>query len=448
MAVSFLLIVFLIFFLIYNYINILKNDWINVFKLIIVLLTFFPIDTIGLITKIPYSTPGYINLSLVCYDILIVFVLSAVLHKKSNNRIDNKLLLIFFCFIITMTLIRFYVDGFDFLSNKILDNIIVPMLLAILIIKYLKYDEIKKIAKFLVFCILINSCVAIIEYFIGKSLFFHNYYIKTIPWYQNIYLSTKYGIRFRSSAFLGHPLINGTYYLIAITFLLYDNKVLNIKKIVLLFILLFAVFTTNSRAALLIAFISILFYSFKEKKYFMLFITTFIIILCVISIDFTQLYNSIFKRDLSGSSISVRYDALRIFFKFSFKDVLLGVGFNNSNTYLKKYGFAGNLEISYLIMILEFGLVTFIMWVCFICNLIGIKKSVKTNLTEKSLKMNILVLLIMFFTYNSIADPGTLNYLLFLIIAMYNIAKRNCAGLEDNYEYSMANKKFKSKVQI
>lgn len=445
MAMSLLLITILLFLLIYNYINIQKNNWINVFGLMIILLTFFPIEAIGIITGVAYDTPGCVNLSILCYDVLIVTILSILLQKKMNGKVSKNVIFNFFLLTISVIVIRLHVNGLDFLSNKMLDNYIVPILLSILAIGYLKYDDIQKIIKIFVFCILVNAFVACIEYFIGKSLFFHNYYINTITWYQGMYMSTKYGLMFRSSAFLGHPLVNGTYYLSAIIFLLYENEKKYIKKYILLAILLFATFTTNSRAAILVTIIAIVYYLIKEKKYFLLFLVVFISVLCIFSIDFTELYNSIFARDLSGGSMNVRYTALKTFFEFPIKDIILGIGFNKSNLYLKEYGFTGNLEISYLIMILDVGLLTFLLWISMICALIGRKKINKMNPIARCLKSNLIMLLGIFFTYNSIGDPGTLNYLLFFIIAIYHIAKYKCER-EDNNECIVAYRKNVSKI--
>lgn len=423
MVISFKLVLILIFFILYNFIFISHNKWYNVIGLMIILLTFAPADAVGIVSNISYNTSGYLNVSLLCYDVLIAFFISLIFKRKPINHIDKRVYLSFVVFFLVMFIIRICANGIGFLSNKIFDNFLTPILFAIIVIRYLTIEDVKKILNLFLICVMINSILATFEYFYGKSLFFHNYYIENISWYQNIYNSTVYGIKFRSTSFLGHPLINATYYLSATLLLLYNDKIHFIKKFILLLILLFAIFSTNSRAALLITIISISYYLFKNKKYILLFILMSIGLILFFSIDMSEIYSSVFARDSSGSSMNVRFEAIKKFLKLPYTSILFGVGFNNSSAYLRNFGFQTNLEISYFIIILENGIFVFTLWLIMLMTLFGKKYRGKSNKLITTLKSVIIMLLMIFATYNSIADPGTLNYLLFGFIALYNVVK-------------------------
>ena len=169
MVISFKLVLILVFFILYNFIFISHNKWYNVIGLMIILLTFAPADAVGIVSNIFYNTSGYLNVSLLCYDVLIAFFISLIFKRKPINHIDKRVYLSFVVFFLVMFIIRICANGIGFLSNKIFDNFLTPILFAIIVIRYLTIEDVKKILNLFLICVMINSILATFEYFYGKS---------------------------------------------------------------------------------------------------------------------------------------------------------------------------------------------------------------------------------------------------------------------------------------
>ena len=236
-----------------------------IFSICIILLTFVSKEENGIISGVPYDTGGVINPSIVGYDVLIILILSLALRHGKIKSLGVFWRRAVICTWLTIT-IRFVIDGFGVLSNKVFDSYLMPMAYALLMIRYLDKEKAIKVVKVLYVCVLINAAVGGCEYFLGRSLLFHEYYMKAVGWYPNTYLAQKYGVSFRCTAFLGHPLTNGMYYLMGVVYLFNNEKKWNLFKIVQFAVLGFAIFATNSRGALLILSIYILFYLISNKK--------------------------------------------------------------------------------------------------------------------------------------------------------------------------------------
>ena len=230
-----------------------------IFSICIILLTFVSKEENGIISGVPYDTGGVINLSIVGYDVLIILILSLALRYGKIKSLGEFWRRAVICTWLTIS-IRFVIDGFGVLSNKVFDNYLLPMAYVLLMIRYLDKEKAIKVVKVLYVCVLINAAVGSCEYFLGQSLLFHEYYMKSVGWYPNTYLAQQYGVSFRCTAFLGHPLTNGMYYLMGMVYLFNNEKKWNLFKIAQFAVLGFAIFATNSRGALLILSIYILFY--------------------------------------------------------------------------------------------------------------------------------------------------------------------------------------------
>ena len=265
MAISIQLGVVLFLLLIINMCFMSLEKYDVVFSVFIILLTFISKEENGIISGVPYDTGGMINLSIVGYDILIILMLSIALRHGKIKILGVFWIRAIVCTLIAV-IIRFVIDGFGVFSNKVFDNYLLPMACAMLMIHYLNKEQAIRIVKVLYACILINAVVGSCEYFIGKSLLFHEYYMNSVGWYPNTYLAQKYGIPFRCTAFLGHPLTNGMYYLIGEVYLFNNNKKWNAFKMIQFVIIGFAIFATNSRGALLVLSIYILIYLISNKK--------------------------------------------------------------------------------------------------------------------------------------------------------------------------------------
>ena len=238
-----------------------------------IILLFVPAEAIGLFSGSSYNTSGIINVSLVGYSVIISFIIYLLVYRASFPRkIFNEMVFVLvalFCIFI----LRFIVDGANAFSNKILDNYLLPAFFAFLIILLLRKEEVPQVLRCVYYCVLINAIIADVEFFIGRSLFFHEYYLTNTTWYSNVYYSSAY-VSFRSTALSGHPLTGGIYYILALIYLLNHAKIK--KKIAFIcqcLFILFAIFTTNSRGVMLISLIYIVYYIIKCKKirYYLIF---------------------------------------------------------------------------------------------------------------------------------------------------------------------------------
>lgn len=425
MAISIQLLAVILFLFLYNiyFISIKKNE--AVFTLMFVLLLFIPSELVGIISGSPYSTPGIINLSLLGYDIIIALLLFLLLYRGkmtfsySNYKAITKVALGVF---VTLVL-RIIVDNSGFLSNKILDNYLLPIVFAVLLINYMPKERIAYLLKNIYIAIFINAIFACTEYLIGQSLFFHEYYMQTVGWYPNVYNATAYGVAFRCTSFLGHPLTNGMYFLMGVVYLLNNRTNRKTSKIVQIVILSCGILATNSRGALLVLAGYILYYLILNRKSIKFSMLVVVSVLIIMSSDMQNLYNILFFRDRAGSSLAVRVLVLQNIANISYINFLFGVGYNNAGSVFGAFVKGANAEISYLIILLENGIIGFCAWSF---SLISLYSKLMPKVLERlNIKNMINGMLFCFLTYgatsNSFGDPGTLIYLLCAILAFSRI---------------------------
>lgn len=449
MAISVQLVILLLLLIIINLYYMSKKKYDMVFFVFVILLTFISKEENGIISGVPYHTGGLINLSLVGYDVLIILLLSVLLKRCKIKSLGKFWIRAIAC-MVTVFVIRFVIDGINFFSNKIFDNYLLPMACAMMAIRYLDKEKAIKVVRLLYACILINAVVGSCEYFIGKSLLFHEYYMNSVGWYPSTYYAQQYGIPFRCTAFLGHPLTNGMYYLMGEVYLFNNNKKWSFFKLLEFIILGFAIFATNSRGALLILSIYILFYLVSNKKALKLCFLAGCGVAIATGLNFQSVYNDIFIRDATGSSIMVRVNVLLRFLNIPIHNIIMGMGYNHAGTIFSQYTGGANAEISYIILLMENGVVGFGLW------LLALKSIYDRNMcrTFSGIKYSGLVhgMLICFLLYaatsNSFADPGTLTYLLCFILALSRIGKNNVLEENVTYEYAMENKEINSELSV
>lgn len=420
-----------------------------IFSICIILLTFVSKEENGIISGVPYDTGGVINLSIVGYDVLIILILSLALRHgkiKSLGAFWRRAVIYTW---LTIT-IRFVIDGFGVLSNKVFDNYLLPMAYVLLMIRYLDKEKAIKVVKVLYVCVLINAAVGSCEYFLGRSLLFHEYYMKAVGWYPNTYLAQQYGVSFRCTAFLGHPLTNGMYYLMGMVYLFNNEKKWNWFKIAQFAVLGFAIFATNSRGALLILSIHILFYLISNKKALKLCFLAGMGVVITTGINLQEIYNNIFARDATGSSMMVRVKVLLNFFDIPIQNVVMGMGYNNVGTIFSKYTGGANAEISYIILLMENGIAGFISWFVALASIYNNKMCRMFNgIKYSGLIHGMLICFLMYAaTSNSFADPGTLTYLLCFILALSRIGKVDTFKENSIYGNGMESKEANSRLPV
>lgn len=420
-----------------------------IFSICIILLTFVSKEENGIISGVPYDTGGVINPSIVGYDVLIILILSLALRHGKIKSLGVFWRRAVICTWLTIT-IRFVIDGFGVISNKVFDSYLMPMAYALLMIRYLDKEKAIKVVKVLYVCVLINAAVGGCEYFLGRSLLFHEYYMKAVGWYPNTYLAQKYGVSFRCTAFLGHPLTNGMYYLMGVVYLFNNEKKWNLFKIVQFAVLGFAIFATNSRGALLILSIYILFYLISNKKALKLCFLAGMGVVITTRINLQEIYNNIFARDATGSSMMVRVKVLLNFFDIPIQNVIMGMGYNNAGTIFSKYTGGANAEISYIILLMENGIAGFISWFVALSSIYNNKMCRMFNgIKYSGLVHGMLICFLMYAaTSNSFADPGTLTYLLCFILALSRIGKVDTFKENSIYGNGMESKEANSRLSV
>lgn len=445
MSITIRLIIILIIFFTVSIYFISKKKYTELLCIAAFILLFFPVDALGIISGSNYNSPGRLNISLIGYFTLISFFTYLIINKGKITC--NKIYLLgVFGSLGVIFGIRIVFDGSDFLSNKLFDNYFLPSLLGLMVVSEKKKIDFYKLFDFIYGCIIINSIVAILEYFVCKSLFFHQYYLSNIPWYANVYDSTFYGIAFRSTALLGHPLTGGIYYSVALVYGLnkYSQK-RNIKSLLSIFLLVGAIITTNARSVMLFMIIYILYFLATNKKYKEIFLMILISCIILFCTDINALYTKWFARDLFGSSYMVRVNSLLKFSKIPFYSLLIGTGYNNAGGLLSSLGFTTNFEIAYFIILIENGLIGFITWVIYL--ILGYDyKNMKLNNRRKKLINNmIFAFLFISVFFNSFGDPGSLNYFLWLLLGSTHLIVKS---REVSYEHYMAYKKNDTKYSV
>lgn len=439
MAFSAILAVFLAASAVLNFWFVSRGKVVNAVIFLFAVILFIPPEAVGLISGSPYSTSGMVNVSMAGYDALILFFCLVVTRKLHIRTISLTALIVLGCCTVII-LMRLCVDGAGALSNKMVDNYLLPMLAAISMAKVLKPSEMPKLLKYIYVFILMNAAVACVELVIKQSLFFDSYYLNTVGWYKGTHNIYRTDLQFRGTALLGHPLVNGIYYVLGIVYLYNkiipkNNVRLMIFKGVQFALLLGGIISTNSRGALLIFAVYTVVFLYTNKKIGNLLLLFMCAVILIIALDFDKIYSMMFARDVSGDSAMVRFKALEVFTKMPLETLILGEGFNKVSAVLSQYDIAGNFEISYLIIMMEIGIIGFIFWVISAITMYN-PKMAKTvgDIKAKSMINGMLAcFLLLAATSNSIGDPGTLNFMFWAMLAFSRVlSKEEKSSLPDN----------------
>ena len=143
--------------------------------------------------------------------------------------------------------------------------------------------------------------------------------------------------------------------------------------------------------------------------------------------NFDNLYEQLFARDVTGSSYLVRVTALLNIIHIPFKTILLGNGYNSTQDVLKMIGINGNVEIAYLIILFENGVIGFIAWISSL--IIMYRRNMLDEIGDLRIKSiingMILCVLLCGFMSNLFGDPGTLNYIIYMLFAFSFVLRQN-----------------------
>lgn len=399
----------------------------------IIILMIISVETQGVFMGLYYSAPNAkINISLFAYSIIFSFIIEIFLNREKlfslKNKKENNFMIIIFFFIVAINILVQ-----KKISNKLIDSYMVPFMFYLLIKKFIsKYGYKKIINIFLGICCIL-SLYGIIELIVGKNIILHEYYSNNTPWYILTLGTVKYGLPYRITTFLGHPLVNASYFLVALVFAceMYFNER---KSRYLIMIILFCinVFSTFSRAAFLILVIYLVFLrnciGKREKNNILITMGMLVIITAIILANDSIISGLLQRFSREQGSLSVRMDSFKLLAQISMKDLFLGIGFNNAgNLRMALTGGLSNanFENGFIIQLIEMGVIAFIFYYGYVISIIY----QYFNNTKRNKKMDLIFLgsFLIFcmhcFTYNSIGDPNTLNNVFWLLLALISSNK-------------------------
>lgn len=105
----------------------------------------------------------------------------------------------------------------------------------------------------------------------------------------------------------------------------------------------------------------------------------------------------------------------------------MGNGYNSTQDVLKMIGINGNVEIAYLIILFENGVIGFIAWISSL--IIMYRRNMLDEIGDLRIKSiingMILCVLLCGFMSNLFGDPGTLNYIIYMLFAFSFVLRQN-----------------------
>ncbi len=385
--------------------------------LLFVVLCFFPAEAVGLLSGYYYSAAsGMVNISLAGYTAVIMFCHILVFSAKYGLHFDEQNTMSAIAFFTVLLITRFLADGFEgLLSNKLFENYLMPLLVFFVITCLPRIDH-GKVLRMLLAFLVVDALIACFEYIVSSNLFYHDYFMANNAWYQQIIIACQYGNAYRSSSCIGHPLTVALF--MNVGFILTEKTVKNVPaKLGFDLLFLLALLTTNSRAGLLVFACFLIFFAYKKS--FSHLALGLLIIVVALSLLFWRgnMYEALFSRDSSGSSLLQRVLGLNAFLSSSMSQIVLGVGFSGSQSLVSSFtNSSGNMEIGPLIVLSEIGILAFAVFVLFLVQCVRhlyLKRKIAGE-TDSYISVILLLLIcigIECCTYNSIGDTCQIMYL-------------------------------------
>ena len=332
-------------------------------------------------------------------------------------------------FTLSMFLQTSYFRGFKGLP-QCFQNYVFPFVFFL----FMLTEDREKILKALKLYVVFISAVGlygIIEYLFETNFLYDKIYMFASPhWY--LYISEG---NYRITTTIGHPLVNGVYYLFSIPIVYYIfQRPLNVILIIVLF---GATMATGSRVAFVLALVSILFCSFSFNV--SVFKRIKVIVIGVVTFGMT--YTAIFKTHLGttlmrrfveeeGSALmrlkSLAYMPDRIKSNFVFGNGM-GFSFESSASY---FGFSTGYENPWLMLIIDTGFVTALLYaVTILVFMLWKINYLKCSDIFKGIYISFIAVLVMLTSFNSFGGRNTINLLLWFVIGLLFCKK---AGTVEN----------------
>jgi hypothetical protein len=302
------------------------------------------------------------------------------------------------------------------------ENYVGPFLLFLFLILYYFDDEAGylRVMRAFVCFILTAALYGIFEYVHGSNFFFKNLYAD-LYWFQSFE-----GDSYRISTFLGHPLVNASYFLVALLLVpaLFKSRL----RYLAMLIFIAGIMVTGSRASFVIGIAAVcLFYVLKKDTYIGQ-LSRFgaimgLLIVVLVLLFTTPLGQTIVDRftTAEGSTL-VRFISLGYLADSLMNPSLLGNGFGGSGDlsasvfHTTDYGF----ENPWLLIILDLGIVLALVYlvIVFYVHLRTIRYgNIRKDAISRLYFVSLLSCQLTFFMFNSFGTRSTLNYLFWFVAA-------------------------------
>jgi hypothetical protein len=229
---------------------------------------------------------------------------------------------------------------------------------------------------------------------------------------------------YRITTLIGHPLKNATYFLFSIPIAMcIFRRPFNFIFVSLLFI---ATFVTGSRAASILAVISLIFYYVYFDANVVKQIRTILAASVIILISYFSLLHSPLGSTLvqrfagEGESSIVRVRSLANIGHAALNNIFVGSGvgssFDSSSSF---FGYNIGYENPWIMLIVDVGIPTTLLYFGIICVVVLQKRRyLKSGGLNKALYISFISTLTMITSYNSFGSRNTLNFLLWLNVAL------------------------------
>lgn len=287
---------------------------------------------------------------------LVAYILVTLLNKPSVWKGKHNTEVYYILFWGIILLILKYSIGQDYFKT-ILQFIFIPMLISI-VFESLSHREVKTLRHIILIFFIVECSFAIYERITHTNIF----YLPSET--ELLVLSTQEAWAFRSTAFLGHPLVNAMAITTILSFILLHKRFSIIQKIIFTALGYFSLYCFNARGATIIATITIipyLFYLINQTKNSRLKRVSYLVfvfggLLFIYYLLNSSLGGRLFNENkIIDGSAQTRLDVFQ-FYKFLTTDQLLW-GSPDLYYYLMRKLEAGGVENGIIVLIINYGLI-------------------------------------------------------------------------------------------